>query len=155
MKIIEKTELRSLVQDRLNNTNITNVAVCLSQKGIISVFKDMVERVHQGDDLYVLIPDKSSKNAEGKWMHDLINFKLYKFDKSSLTRYLGDKELEDKVHLNLSTAHLIYDSTKGEIAKKDVELTTYEKVCLELRLPESGLDWLDNLIIQHNIINYK
>lgn len=161
MRLISREELVKLVQNRLHDSNITNVGIFLLKKGSkISAFKDMLERVVSGKPLYIVIPSKSDKDSNGNWMHDLVNFKIYKADKSYLQRYnLEDlfANLENNIELPISNEILIYDSSQGEVQAKTEynELNMYQKVCLELKLPMSGLDWLDNLIRIYNDKNNK
>lgn len=153
---LNTTETRNIINDRLNSTSITNTACCARMgNGIVSIFRNNLDFVKKGNDLYILVPETTTKTESGEWLHNIESFVIYRFDESFVNK-LSYSASDERVRFNLDNSYMVYDTSKGEIAKKEKvndQLSALDMACLMLRLPETNTQWINDLIIKRNKID--
>lgn len=152
---LDLDRVKGIVRDRLN-VEPYNTGICTEYKGSISVFNDRILEITRNNDFYALVPHSYSKNDQGRWVYDISNFKIYRITKEYIEMNgitFDASDLSKVTPIKLSTRLLAYCSTEGVKKVEPLEdkfLNAREFACLFLKLPKSGSEWLDSLIVEAN-----
>ena len=149
-------EARDIISDRIS-LPISNIALCARMgKNEIRLPLFAVEKALKGEHCYCLIPKTSLKDVSG-WLYDMDEFNIYQIDKQVLlnqdiTSNNIPTVASGMVSVRISDQCLVYNSNHGEKPLEDAkrEFTLREQACLMLSIPESGTQWLDELIAKRN-----
>lgn len=156
LKKLTYQEARDIISDRVS-LPVSNIALCARMgKNEIRLPLFTVEKALKGEHCYCLVPKTSVKDVSG-WLYDMNEFNIYQIDKQVLLNQ--DITLNNiptvasgMVSVRISDESLVYNSNRGEKVSEDIkrEFTLREQACLMLSIPESGTQWLDELIAKRN-----
>lgn len=106
--------------------------------------------------LYILVPNTSKNEGNGSWVHDMVNFKIYMIERKDVpTLDIDNMIFSERTRIEINESFLVYDSSRGDVKEitSNHSLTTRERVCIDLRIPESGTEWIDGLIRKSNLLH--
>lgn len=144
-----------MIKEAINVDSKNTIACARMGKDLISVFNSSITKTLE-EPMYVLVPIKTEKQDNGKWLHNISSYKIYKITKE----YLENQGIDfnflpaDRTRLNISEDVCVYNSEKSSEGTiiLNRELSLKEHVCIMLKVPESGTDWIDALIRKSNLI---
>ena len=90
------------------------------------------------------------------WVHDMVNFKIYMIERKDVpTLDIDNMIFSERTRIEINESFLVYDSSRGDVKEitSNHSLTTRERVCIDLRIPESGTEWIDGLIRKSNLLH--
>lgn len=138
--------VREIIKEMLD-VETKNVAVCTNFKNSITIFNDRLKATSV-EPLYCLVPnDYKRDDSDTSWLYDISKFKIYEITSSYLENkgYDVNNLLDNRTRLPIDRNLLVYTSS-GSIPKIKDKFTLKEKACLYLKYPNSGTEWLDDLI---------
>lgn len=144
-----------MIKEAINVDSKNTITCARMGKDLISVFNSAITKTLE-EPMYVLVPIKTEKQDNGKWLHNISSYKIYKITKE----YLENQGIDfnflpaDRTRLNISEDVCVYNSEKSSEGTiiLNRELSLKEHVCIMLKVPESGTDWIDALIRKSNLI---
>lgn len=156
LKKLTYPEVRDIVSDRIS-LPVSNVALCAKMgKNEVRINLFSIEKALKGEHCYALVPKSALKNDDG-WLYDMNEFNIYQIDKQFLLNQ--DVTLTNiptlpsgMVSIRIHDDALVYNSNHGERTADETkkDFTLREQACLMLSIPESGTQWLDELIAKRN-----
>jgi len=161
MNLVELTyqDANRIIKESINIDSKNVLASARMGKDTISVFNSAILKTDE-EPIYALVPYKTEKQTNGKWLHNMSNYKIYKITREYLVKQSIDFNFlpTDRTRLLLSEDICIYNTEEINRKEEDDtiiinrELSLKENVCIMLKVPESGTEWIDALIRKSNLI---